>query len=177
MSRPLSVISIADIVKFDDFVLSTRGKMDEKIIKNKIDHKEIPLIIDLAINGYSNKPGFEIEVNNVKFSDFKNKCSDNAKDGESLTVKRACRVTRFEINEYIKSKRILTPLYKQFAGMADLEDDSVNEYSFIGGEHLVPQKLSKELYTLWTLFDHEKKTKISESVKRVLEARFDRLKL
>jgi hypothetical protein len=176
MSAPITEVDETTFIQYEDFELSTRGKIDERKIKSKILPKEVPLIIDISINGYSNKGNFELEVKGVKFSEFKQKCQVDAKDGEALTVKRACRVARFETHEYITRKKKITPLYKQYSGEVKVSEN-VNNYSFIGGEFLVPRNLAKDLYQLWFHFDKDRNTKISQSVKRVLEAKYERLEL
>jgi hypothetical protein len=173
MSAPLEQVTIEDKVNYNDFTLSTRGKLNEKEIKKKIDPEEIPLIIDLSINGYSSKSNFDIEVNNVKLSKFKTKCVEKPIDGISLTVKRACRVIRYETQDYIVNKKIVTPLFKQYSTKDS--NEKLNSFAFIGGEHLVPEELAEELFILWKKFDKEKSTQVSKSIKRILNAKYERL--
>lgn len=172
MAKPLTSIDDIPLTVIPDFELSVRGKIDEKAIRSKIEDKEVPLIIDMSIMGYSNKGNFKLEQNGVTFTQFKNKCVEKATDGDSLTLKRACRVCRKDTHNYIITKNKKTPLYFQYSAEAKVSVE-VNQYSFIGGEHMVPAKLALDLYNLWVCFDKEKKTtKISESVKRVLEAKY-----
>jgi hypothetical protein len=172
MSAPATLVSIKELVEVPDFDLSTRGKIDEIAIKSKIPVEFYPLIIDISIQGYSNKAEFELEKDGKKFSDFKKHTVKAAKDGTSLTIKRACRVMRYETQAYIYRKKLKTPLYRRFAN-AQIEKNSsgVAEYAFIGGEHFVPLELGEALIYLWSCFDKEKNTKISDSVRRVIEAR------
>lgn len=169
MSMPATLVTKDDMFHYDDFVLSTRGRIDEKSIKQKIPVQYVPLIIDISINGYSNRKEFDIEVSGKKFSEFKSICSVAVKDGDTLTVKRACRVTRLETQKYIEEHNIKTPLFRKYSKKTT--NIEVSKYAFIGGEHSIPIEIGKELIDLWILFDEEKGTKISDSVKRVIEAR------
>jgi len=171
MSAPDSIVDEGDMIKYEDFQLSSRGKINEKEIKSKINPIMIPVIIDISIHGYSNKGNFDVKVGNSSFQQLKSICKDNVKDGSTLTIKRACRVVRLETLDYINKHNITPPLFKRFQEKAKV-DKNVSNYSFIGGEFIVPINLCLDLVKLWKQFDLEKNTKISETVDRVVHARF-----
>jgi len=55
------------------FKLSVRMSINEKEIKKKLKIEDVPLIVDMAINGYSTRNDFDIIDHPVTFKDFRKK--------------------------------------------------------------------------------------------------------
>jgi len=154
-----------------DFDISYRGginfeKVGQKLKESKAEH----FIVDISINGYSNKENFDFEINGEKWSDIKNifeKGQEAQKNPEALTVKRAIRLLSKDTTKYIRSKNIETNL-KKFG------KNCPSEYAHLGGHFVIDEINAPQLIALWANFDSIRKTNIKESVVKILELRFGR---
>jgi len=152
-----------------DFDISTRGGIDlkavgEKLLNTKASHH----IIDISINGFSNRDDFDFELEKIKWSDLKKhfiKGLDAQKDPTALTVKRAIRLQAKSTTEYIKKRKVEPVLYKYNRACP-------KEYCHLGAHFVIPENDAAQLINLWKNFDKQKKTTISVSVARVLSLRF-----
>lgn len=160
-------------IEYDDldFQLSNRGGIDLKSVGEKL--KEIDcqdLIIDISINGFSNKDEFNFTLRDKNWKDYKKyftKGSDAQKDPTALTIKRAIRLTAKSTQNYIKKNNIETNLKKY-------NKNCPNEFAHLGGHFVVDESNAAQLLSLWANFDSNKNTNIRETVCRVLEIRFGR---
>lgn len=152
-----------------DFEISNRGGIDFKTIASKVSALKIePLIIDISINGFSNKDDFDFEINGQHWKDVKVnfiKGEEAQKDPTALTVKRSMRLLAKSTSHYIDLHKI-TPNLKKY------NDIVPARYCHLAGHFIVDQANAKQLLFLWQQFDETRKTKIADSVKRVLDIRF-----
>jgi len=152
-----------------NFELSSRGGIDFKEVSKKLqESKTGQFIIDISINGYSNKPDFDFTINNEHWKDKKKlfvKGEVAQKDPTALTVKRSIRLLAQSTTEYIRSRNVKTNLSK-FNKFCPVE------YAHLGGHFVVDEINAPQLLALWKTFDDNRNTNISESIKRVLEIRF-----
>jgi len=159
-------------LKYNDFnfEISQRGGTDFQSVSNKIEEIGCQKhIIDISINGYSSKINFDFEVEGVKWSDIKNnflKSEAAQKDVKALTVKRAIRIMSESTSDFISVKNPQLPLLKY--------NEKINpKYAHLGAHYIIPEKEADQLLILWKNFDKVKKTKIEDSIKRILNIRFD----
>jgi hypothetical protein len=151
------------------FVISNRSainlkKVAEKVRSNKLE----PFLVDIAINGYTNRDTFDFEIDNKKWSDQKQhfaKGEEAQKDPEALTVKRGIRVTAVLTSKYINKVKPIVPLQKYNVKLEP-------EYCHLGAHFIIPYKSKDNLILMWQNFDKEKKTTISKTVERILQLRF-----
>jgi len=166
-----------DKVSFNiNFKLSIRGGIKEKEIKNKIKKEEIPLIVDLSINGFSNNEEFNLEIEGVSVKDLRKKYKKNAKKPDEISLKRACRVCRYETHDFLlKFPDTQSFIYKK---INNEEKEQVREFLFIGGEHLANKNQLKKIFFLYREMDEDnvkrnnKITFFSDSIKRLYQAKF-----
>jgi len=152
-----------------DFEISKRGGLNLEKIVNKVKENKIEkIIIDISINGYTNKENFDFEVEGKKWSETKNvfiKGIEAQKDNEALTIKRAIRVCSQATTEYIQKKKINLPLLKYNIKLNPI-------YAHLGGHFVVPLEEANQIVLLWESFDKVKHTTIAETVKKILKFRF-----
>jgi hypothetical protein len=152
-----------------DFEISSRGGIDFKKVSEKLTiSKAEPFIIDICINGYSNRDEFDFSLNDIHWKDVKKsfvKGVEAQKDPTALTIKRSMRLLAKSTSEYIKVHNIIPNLRK-------FNDKCPSEYAHLAGHFIVDQANARQLVLLWELFDENRKTKIAESVRRVLDVRF-----
>lgn len=152
-----------------DFEISNRGGIDFKVVSEKLTIlKAEPLIIDIAINGYSTRDEFNFEVNKVQWKDIKSKFvkgSEAQKDPNALTVKRALRLLAKSASNYIEMHKIETNLHK-------FNVSCPMRFCHLSGHFVVDSINARQLLLLWENFDKNKNTKIAESVRKVLSIRF-----
>jgi len=158
-------------VKFNDFnfELTTRGGVDfEKVGEKLLKSNSSQIIIDFSINGYTNKPNFDIEVNKLKWSEVKifyKSGLEAQKDSEALTIKRAIRVLANSTSEYIIKTKCKTPLQRY-------NISNKRELCHLGAHFICKEEDAAQVLLMWTEFDKRRKTKIAESVSRIFELRF-----
>jgi len=156
---------------FDDlsFEISSRGGIDFKKVSEKIvQHKVEQFLIDISINGYSNRDDFDFVVEDKHWKDTKKvfeKGEVAQKDPSALTVKRGIRLLAKSTSRYIKMHNV-EPNLKKF------NDKLPSMYCHLGGHFVVDRDNAKQLLLLWQVFDKNRSTKIAESVRRVLDLRF-----
>jgi len=152
-----------------DFDISSRGGIDlksvgEKLVNIKASHH----IVDISINGFSNREDFDFEIEKVKWSDLKKhfvKGVEAQKDPKALTVKRAIRLEAKGTTEYIRKRKIEPLLHKY-------NKTCPKEFCHLGAHFVVDEVNAPQLVNLWKNFDKQKKTTIANSVIRVLSIRF-----
>jgi hypothetical protein len=155
-----------------NFEISHRGGIDFEIVNKKINEIKVqPFIIDISINGYSSKNTFDFEINKIKWKSFdKNfiKGEDAQRDPQALTIKRAIRLVSKATSKYIQKTNVETPLQKY--------NSKVNKtLCHLGGHYVCDEKEGEQLLILWQNFDKARKTKISESISRILSIRFGKI--
>jgi len=152
-----------------DFELSNRGGIDFKTVAEKFQQsKTEKFIIDISVNGYSNRDEFDFELNGERWSDkkkFFEKGTTAQKDPTALTVKRAIRLSAKSTSRYIKSRNIETNLKKY-------NKNCPSEFAHLGGHFVIDESNAPQLIALWANFDSNKNTNIKTTVVRVLELRF-----
>jgi hypothetical protein len=153
-----------------DFEISQRGGTDFTSISEKMSEIKCQKhIIDMSINGYSSKETFDFEINKVKWSEIKEnfkKGEEAQKDTKALTVKRAIRIMAESTTEYIITKKPTLPMLKY--------NEKISlKYAHLGAQYIIPEKEALQLLLLWQNFDNIKKTNIEDSVRRILNIRFD----
>jgi len=77
---------------------------------------------------------------------------------------------RYETYDYIIRHDLLTPIFKKYGAPINITD-RINEFCFIGGEHLVPVELEQDFIDLWINFDKQHRTNISISVQKIFLAK------
>jgi len=152
-----------------DFEISNRSQINlESVITKLHETKLEKFIIDISINGYSSKDSFDFEIKGKKWSEVKHnfKVKEAAqKDPNALTVKRAIRVMSKSTTDYIKKKKIVPSLSRY-----NLK--APHHLCHLGSHFSCTFDESQEIINLWLEFDKIRKTKISESVIRILSMRF-----
>jgi hypothetical protein len=152
-----------------EFEISARGGIDFKKVSQKLSNsKAEPFIIDISINGFSNRDDFDFSLNNVHWKDVKSnfvKGQEAQKDPTALTVKRSIRLLAQATSKYIQVHNI-EPNLKKY------NEKLPATFCHLGGHFVVDQTNARQLLLLWELFDKNKNTRIAESVKRVLDLRF-----
>jgi len=155
-----------------NFEISSRGGINFEVIQKKIkDFKIEPFIVDISINGYSNKDTFDFKLGDKTWSDIKNvftKGESAQKDPEALTIKRAIRLCARDTTRYIRARKIKTNLAK-------FSDIVPNEYAHLGGHFVVDKNNALNLLQLWKNFDSSRKTNIYSTVLNILRLRFPEL--
>jgi len=124
-------------------------------------------LVDVSINGYSNKYNFDFEVNGIKWSSLRHhfkKGDDAQKDPDALTVKRGIRSVAKVTTEYILKKNVTPYLTKYNTSLP-------KEYCHLGAAYVVPKEHAQALLELWQSFDKEKETSVALSTERILNAR------
>lgn len=155
-----------------DFEISKRSQVRFEAVREKLmKSKAIPLIVDVSINGYSNKDDFDFEVSNTSWSEVKDifeKGEDAQKNPEALTIKRAIRLCAPITSKYISEMDVYVPLQKY-------SPDLPKQFCHLGAHFIVDEENVDGLINLWKNFDSIRNQKISTSVCKILKLRFPKL--
>jgi hypothetical protein len=151
-----------------EFEISIRQKVDlvaisDQVIANKLQ----PFLIDMSINGFSQKEDFDFQIQGVAFSSVKKhfKSGHEAQmDPKALTIKRGIRVMAKATTAYIKKRKIV-PRLSIYNPKLPLE------YAHSGAHFYAPQEHFQEILSLWKNFDIENKTNIFNTVHTIIEYR------
>jgi len=101
---------------------------------------------------------------------FEKKCFSKTKDPTALSLKRACRVCRFEISEYLeKNTDVTTFLYRK--STVD-EKERIKNILFIGGEHLATRDELLIFIKVYKELDDLNQTNFSNSLIRLLTSKY-----